>query len=391
MEKERGFVLVTAVWVVLLLSILAMTAMKTTSTELKITAVDRSLKEAFYTAEAGLEDARSRIENALSAAPIWDNQKTNPSWAAYVGSASRCASLGYDPANSNHVRYDPLHPPLDYAVRIQHKLSPSGQILKWGDSNSDGRLEENTAAGSIIYVVTAEGCSSLGPKKVIRAEFSKTPRVTTMAALYTKQTTRIQGTSVYITGIDQCGGINVTGVLTRANIIQPGNPTIEGNPPLIESSLLDIDVKAMVDRFKEYATHSYSGRDIRLQGVHWGVPAPGQTQQSPTSCSARNVVYFDTNSSFLKLTGGTTGCGFLLVDGDLDIEGGFSWYGVILITGAVKFTGGGEKNVTGAVLAGGTVSTDVVGGNANIIWCSQAIFSLTDELPLALLRWVEVF
>ena len=78
------------------------------------------------------------------------------------------------------------------------------------------------------------------------------------------------------------------------------------------------------------------------------------------------------------------------MDGDLDINGGFQWYGIVLVTGSVVFHGGGEKNVTGGILAGGSVSADVVGGNASIVYCSQA-GNQTLYLPLITLRWAELF
>jgi len=80
-----------------------------------------------------------------------------------------------------------------------------------------------------------------------------------------------------------------------------------------------------------------------------------------------------------------------MVEGDLAVHGGFSWYGVVLVTGSITFTGGGGKNVTGAMLAGGTVSADLVGGDANIVYCSGAVNNQTQYVPLITLRWVELF
>jgi hypothetical protein len=62
-----------------------------------------------------------------------------------------------------------------------------------------------------------------------------------------------------------------------------------------------------------------------------------------------------------------------------------------VVTGSITFTGGGEKNVTGAMLAGGTAAVDIVGGNANIIYCSTAISQQTDNMPMITLRWAEIF
>src|SRR5262249_51349800 len=126
-------------------------------------------------------------------------------------------------------------------------------------------------------------------------------------------------------------------------------------------------------------------------------------QTDPLTCppSQSHVVYFnmrDTTGNFdhsLKLSGGTQGCGFLLVQGDLEINGNFSWYGPVIVTGLVFYTGGGNKNITGALISGGqtTVNTpdedDVIGGNATILNCSQSITDAVQKLPLRVLNWTQ--
>jgi len=59
------------------------------------------------------------------------------------------------------------------------------------------------------------------------------------------------------------------------------------------------------------------------------------------------------------------------------------------VAGSITYTGGGDKNVTGAVLAGGSLDADLVGGNANIVYCSSAINNLTANRPLKKLSWEE--
>jgi hypothetical protein len=71
----------------------------------------------------------------------------------------------------------------------------------------------------------------------------------------------------------------------------------------------------------------------------------------------------------------------------LEVNGGFSWHGVILVTGSVKYTGGGDKQVTGGILSGGTVDADLIAGNANIVYCSSAVENQTESLPARMLSW----
>ena len=67
----------------------------------------------------------------------------------------------------------------------------------------------------------------------------------------------------------------------------------------------------------------------------------------------------------LKFAAGNRGQGTLLVDGDLELAGDFQWVGLIIVKGAIKINGTGNK-LTGAVFAqgvdlltGGAVSGDV--------------------------------
>ncbi len=79
----------------------------------------------------------------------------------------------------------------------------------------------------------------------------------------------------------------------------------------------------------------------------------------------------------------------LLIDGDLELHGSFSRHGIVIVSGSIIFTGGGNKNITGALMAGGPTAGDVVGGNTNIRYCSTAIADQTETKPFKLLRWLE--
>jgi Tfp pilus assembly protein PilX len=390
---EKGAVLVTGLLFVLVLTLLSIAAMMSTATELKIAANDRSAKQIFYLAEAGLEDARSRMQTGASAFPISDTQPANTIWKAFIGTTTKAALKGYDSGNSSHFLYNRVNPPgLDYVVTVTHKLNSSGNILFWGDSNGDGLPEENTTVGKNIYVITSEGYDANGASKSIKIEASKFPSITADAALYTKAHTTIQGSSTYILGMDHCGSSNKPGIITMNDVTQNGGPNVTGSPQaIVENSTQNIDVRAVINQFASKVNYSYNLNSATLTGMNWGTPTPGATQQDASSCSSRNVVYFNTNSTYVKLRGGTNGCGILILDGDLAVNGGFQWYGAILVTGSVSFTGGGGKNVTGAMLAGGTASADLVGGDASIIYCSQAMWNQTEYLSLVTLRWAELF
>jgi Tfp pilus assembly protein PilX len=390
LKDERGAALITGLLFVLVLTILSIAAMMSTATELKIVANDRSSKQVFYAAEAGLEDARSRLQTGASASPITDSP-ANPLWKAFVGLDTKSELKGYDRGSSHHTLYARLDGSLDYVTRVEYKLDGSGNILKWGDTDGNGVSEENTTVGNNIFVITSEGYASNGAVKPVKIEAVRTPSISAPAALYTKERTTIAGASVSVLGMDHCGSDPVAGVITRDALTQAGGPTINGSPAVEEYSSTNIDVQHIIDAFKGKATYSYNVNSLTLTGMNWGTPVLGATPRDATNCSTRNIVYFNTNSTYVKLQAFTQGCGMLLVEGDLAVHGGFEWYGVIVVTGSITFTGGGEKNVTGAMLAGGTTSADLVGGDASIVYCSRAVRDQTDYLPLITLRWLELF
>jgi hypothetical protein len=151
----------------------------------------------------------------------------------------------------------------------------------------------------------------------------------------------------------------------------------------------NMDIPSIIGDWKSSANYQYSVSGDTQNGMNWGTPTMGASLQNPSSCSTANVVYYNTNNTDIKLAGGTSGCGLLLVDGDLEVNGGFSWYGMVIVSGSVRYLGGGDKNITGAVLVGGSLDADLVGGNANIVYCGSAINNMSENQPLRRLSWKE--
>jgi type II secretory pathway pseudopilin PulG len=380
--NERGFALVTCLLLIAMVLILSAIASQSITSDLKVAGTDRSMKQAFSIAESGTEEARARM-SPVSTALITDGIPSSNTWETYIGTLNRCQQMGYVSSNSSHFRYDSVSG-LNYTVKIAHKVNATGQVLRWGDTNEDGKYEESTTTGEPIYVITSIGRNS-GAAKSVRIEAARTPPITSISALYTKSNLVIKGNSTYISGNE--GGVNGPGVISKGSITENSSPTIEGEPRTEPNSTKDIDVGAMIDANKAKANFSLNSPGT-MTGMNWGTPTAGATPQSPLACATDNVVYINGN---VKLAGGTTGCGMLMVDGNLELNGGFQWYGPILVRGSLSFTGGGEKNVTGGILAGGSGSVDDIGGNAVILHSNSALHQVTGKMPLTVLRWSEVF
>jgi hypothetical protein len=76
----------------------------------------------------------------------------------------------------------------------------------------------------------------------------------------------------------------------------------------------------------------------------------------------------------LKFASNSRGQGILLVDGDLELVGGFEWTGLIIVRGQMKITGNGNK-INGAILTEGVdINTSgSIGGNAEVTYSKCAI------------------
>lgn len=89
----------------------------------------------------------------------------------------------------------------------------------------------------------------------------------------------------------------------------------------------------------------------------------------------------------LQLTSNNSvGAGILLVNGNLDIHGGLQFYGLIIVTGTISFTGGGSNssNIVGGIIAGqhSVANLDsTLGGGVNVTFDYCALPHSSNTAP----------
>jgi Tfp pilus assembly protein PilX len=402
-RNERGMVTAVGLLMVAMLTLLGTTAAIVTSTDLLIGGNYKVSEGAFYAAEAGIEEARGRLRASAGTNMIADTLPTSSQWRAYIGTQTMAQAKGYNSTLSTNLRTDSLQSSMSYVVVIRHETDASGNVLYWGDPSGSGvNRRTTTNTGNNIYIVTSTGYTA-NSNRTVEAEVTPPLPISAPGAVYVKETTTVQGSSTYITGSDGngghgCGSQDRSGVATTRpadSVTINGDPSILGTGanPSIAFNQASLDIGAMITSLKSSANYTYTTSGT-ISGQDWGTPqGGGGTPPLPSSCSVHNVVYYNTSGTGISLTGQTSGCGILLVDGDLDLYGGFNWYGPILVTGSVTMTGNGGANegkqITGAILAGGSASADLVGGGVSIIYCSSAISTQTQGFPLQILSWRE--
>ena len=378
---QRGAALITSLVLIAVLTLLGTSAIMMSIVDTKIGGNYKTGAQAFYTAEAGLEEARGRLRTSAAEHHIMYTS-TAPQWKAYIASGAkpqaaarqRAQTLGYNA--THHSLFYSLQSALDYTVVIEPVAGNANHL----------RL---TSYGSVS-----------GAEKTLQVVVKQPPAFTAPAALYVEAQTVIQGFTTDITGMDHCGSDNKPGLLTPLppTAVSPvQGPSITGTPDFVYNGA-NLDLPAMVNTFKPYANFTYTVSDATHTatttpgpGDNWGQPTLGTTPQHPSSCNVYNVVHYNTAGTAIQLHNGVSGCGILLVEGDLKLQRGFSWYGLVLVTGTVAFDTPElqRKQITGAVLSGGISGQNDIGFDSHIVYCSAAVN--TRNLPLRVLNWKELY
>ena len=388
LRDERGFILVLTLLMLLVLSLIAISAVGTATFDTQISGNRRVSEQAFCVAESGINEFSGRFR-AGATGEISDDAPTDQNWRYFLAkNTMRATQIGYRDADSDHHLEQSLQDRQDYAVEVRHKLDAGNVVMK---------------DGVPVYVLTSHGYTPEGGNKVIEVELSNVRKIADApAALYSKAPVNLRGSSTYISGEDPCSGDELDSdkpgiITTTPTITESGSPTVQGNPAKVTDSSINIPLSEMVSALGKVAdfTYDYSA-DQTLTGLSdsWGKPTTTGTTTPISYEGPMNVVYFNMNGDkTVKLAGSSHGTGLLIVNGNLELNGGFTWYGLIVVTGSLTFSGGGEKNITGGAMAGETavVNTDV-GGNISILYCSEAIKRLKGGLPpFRITQWREVY
>ena len=372
----------------LVLTLIGISALNTSTYDIRISGNERASVQAFYAAEAGINEFMGRFRDGATN-EIADSDQANPNWkvllAKYPGQGA--TRIGYVSGDPNSV--PSLQNQLDFGVEVRHKIDAANQVVRYG--------------GVPVYILKSYGSTADGGNKVLEVELIKSPGYDPPAALYSEMPVHIQGSSTYINGRDGCGVMNKPGVISMTSVIPPiiesGNPSIDGSPPRVSRASIPpptaLPLKEMLNYVKGDAHFKYifnENQSLSGYSESWGTPTRNDATVPMTYMGPMSIVYFNMQGTrTLKLAENSHGAGILLVEGDIEIEGSFTWYGVILATGTVACTGGGQKNVTGGIMAGKNATIEVAEA-AGVIYCSAVSKKLRDIIPASkIIRWREIF
>ncbi len=134
-------------------------------------------------------------------------------------------------------------------------------------------------------------------------------------------------------------------------------------------TVADIDLAGTMSTLATAATLQWNGADEHHSGAIGDL-----------ACQVAVVAHASGN---LEIDGATTGCGVLLVDGDLRIDADFDYAGLIYVAGAVRFHGAGAMRLRGAIYTLGAMAggDDVeIDGAVDLRYSSEAIGLVSTQL-----------
>ena len=205
------------------------------------------------------------------------------------------------------------------------------------------------------------------------------------------------------------------GIRTQSSgtVSTSGHPTINGNPPVLKDPTLadtsfthygdvtyaDLAASANITLPAQNFSSSIgpvtvgTACDYSVQ-TNWG---------SPTTPTGPCGSYFP----IVRITGdgavinGQEGQGVLLVDGGLSVQGGFQFFGIVIVKGSLKTSGGGgtPAHFWGTVMVQDTAqftdTTNNLSGAANLLYSKCAIIKALNKTGVgSMMRsrgWVQLY
>ena len=205
------------------------------------------------------------------------------------------------------------------------------------------------------------------------------------------------------------------GIRTQSSgtVSTSGHPTINGNPPVLKDPTL------ADSSFTHYGDVTYAdlaaSANITLPAQNFsssigpvtvGTACDYSVQTnwgSPTTPTGPCGSYFP----IVRITGdgavinGQEGQGVLLVDGGLSVQGGFQFFGIVIVKGSLKTSGGGgtPAHFWGTVMVQDTAqftdTTNNLSGAANLLYSKCAIIKALNKTGVgSMMRsrgWVQLY
>ena len=376
-RNERGVALVMALLVLLVVSLLSVTLLMSVNVETKVSALSTRQLQALNIAEAGVSEAVSLIKtgdiptngNPLQEAYIFN---TIPGNVPVLG-ANQIALATRQPAGS-WLLYTTAAM-AESTLTVRYKTDDARTVIYRYDPSKNPAVQ--TSSGFPIFVVTSTGRKGNTFRRIVTEVIQKPMNVNAKGALVADHGIEFSGNSdvcgfnhsintpVGTKGRPPCdtyelGFGNMSGAWSSGAITSSGSSTQEGWPTATQQG----------------QTGFYSGpwdalNMSQADFFSW-IGAPCATEPA----DPKGVYYMDNNGSSQDASGdfkynGGTGEGMLYVDGDLSINGNFSFKGLVYIEGDLKING--TCWILGSIICKGKSTIKIANGDCTVLFSEEAI------------------
>ena len=246
--------------------------------------------------------------------------------------------------------------------------------------------------------------------RIAPVQFGIRASLTTQGQVAMSGNANIDGADQIPTGWASCDppGPAQAGVRDQGgNVSETGNATVLGVPPVVNDPTINnntfttfggatyasLAAKAnLVIPAGNYTTDPVvtNGQCDHTVLTNWG---DGENPNAP--CASYFPIIHATGTITLN---NTQGQGILLVDGDLNIQGSYQLFGIVIIQGDLKTAGGGttDAHFWGGVMAkNADLSTQSLSGRATLNFSSCAILTaLQATSPISMMRsrgWAQLY
>lgn len=368
-SNQKGFLLIAALTLLTVLTLLGTTAYILSSTDIRVGGNFRDSQLALQVAMAGAQKARAQLNSELF--PV--------SGTVVSLSAELASKVGANSVLNGYATG------TDDVALASGSLNGSNYVAYLSNDalDSNGQYSTTDSNSKILITSVATGPNSASAR-VEMVVYSPSGLADSPAAVYSKGDVTGNGSSLTVSGNDSCGEESALApIFTKdpATTNMIGNPTLSGSPSTPQHGSTNVDIQGYINTLKGAATTTLTADQ---NGATYG------------NSSNYVTVYSDTdnppNNQGLKLQN-VTGYGILLVQGDLELGGGFQWNGIILTTGSVTLNGGGSGiNIQGLIFTGTSTLTDITINGGNVIgYDSCKVKNALSGTGVRMVNWKQVY
>ena len=369
-NNERGVALLAAIVAIVLIGSLMTAAAASSILEFRMATNGRRMVQAFSTAEYGLIDVVTNWDQlTYNVLATYDSSYVTDTTPAGTGIYE-----GYVKRLSDEV----------FLVKVAGRDTYGGSVQQLGSLVRLTPININVSSALTTQgPTTIGGSATLSGNDAMPSGWSDCPPLESgMSGIATSDTSNL----------------TLQGSCSDGSCIA-GSPNINEDTAVADSTFFDYgdamwdDLVKAANKILTPGTYtgvqpSYSGGNCNTSDPkNWGDPL----DQTSNCAMYFPVIYVNGNLN----VNGDYGQGFLLVDGDLSVQGGFEFFGIVIVKGAISTTGtGGHFN--GSVMAANVnLDASKVLGNASVNFSScsidKAIKFAATATPLTSRNWFQVY